>query len=272
MKKLVLLFAAVVLTAFSSNVFAQSTGTTPAPGATHSYSITPGNVASTIAWSVTKGDLTTPAGTDADISASSSATTDITWNVTTTEIGTWYYVHVLEDDGACTNEKVLPVQITASPFYLEILAANATQCYDNAVVVSLADASTVNYDHGNATLVFTVTPQGLSSNYSGYSFDIGIAFGGYAGLDASNVSVSANASISSGTVTVTDNAAVTITYVVDNTNTFTNGSDVDAQDYSATVTISGGETSNGVSDNGADGTYNDATSVARPNTSGISTN
>ena len=271
MKKLVFLFAAVLLTAISANVFAQSTGTTPAPGATHEYSITPGNGSNTITWSVTKNDLTTSAGADATISASSSATTNITWAAGLT-VGDWYYVHVIEDDGSCTNEKVLPVQIKASPFYLTLAATNATQCYDDAVVVSLADAATINYDHGNATLVFTVTPNGLSTSYTGYSFDVAMAFGAYTGLDASNVSVSANASISSGTVTVSDNAAVTITYVVDNTTTFTNASAANAQDYTATVTISGGETSNGVSDNADDGTYVDATDVARPNTSGISTN
>lgn len=271
MKKLVLLFAAAVLTAISANVYAQSTGTTPAPGATHQYSITPGDGANTVTWSVTKADLTTSAGADATISASGSAITNITWADDVT-VGDWYYVHVIEDDGSCTNEKVLPVQVTASPFYLQIAAANDAQCYDGAVTVSLADASTINYDHGNATLVFTVTPNGLTSSYSGYSFDASIAFGSYANLDASNVSVSANASISSGTVTVSDNNAVTITYVVDNTNTFTNSSTIDAQDYTATVSISNGEAINGVDDNGSDGTYEDATDVARPNTSGISTN
>jgi hypothetical protein len=271
MKKLFILLAVVTLTAMSANVFAQSSGISPAPGATHEYSITPGNIGSTITWSVTKGDLTTDAGADAIISDDDAAITNITWAAGLT-VDDMYYVHVVESDGTCTNEKVLPVQITASPFYLEIAAANATQCYDGTVVVSLADASTINYDHGNATLEFTVTPFELSSSYSGYSFDIDLDFGAYTGLDASNVSVSTNASISGGTVTVADNAAVTITYVVDNTNIFNNGSAVDAQDFTATATISGGEASNGVDDNGTDGTYTDATDVSRPNTSGISTN
>ncbi|WP_347839186.1 hypothetical protein [uncultured Draconibacterium sp.] len=271
MKKLIFLFAAVLLTAISANVFAQSTGETPAPGATHEYSITPGNVANTIAWTVLEDDLTTVAA-GVTVASASSATTDITWGAGLT-VGDWYYVQVVETDGGgCSNTKVLPVQITASPFYLEIIAANATQCYDGAVVVSLADPSTVNYDHGNATIEFTVTPYDFSTSYTGYSFDIDLDFGAFTGLDASNVSVSANASIAGGTVTVTDNAAVTITYVVDNTNTYDNSSAVDAQDYTGTATISNGETSNGVADNGADGTYVDATDVGRPNTSGISTN
>ncbi|MBW6536829.1 MAG: hypothetical protein K0B11_17610, partial [Mariniphaga sp.] len=266
------LLAAVALTAMSAKVFAQSTGTTPAPGTTHEYFITDNSASgNTVLWTVTKGDLETTAGPDAVIDAATSYSTDITW-ATGLTVGDWYYVHVVESDGTCTNEKVLPVQITASPFYLTLAAANATQCYDDAVVVSLADPSTINYDHGNATIVFTVTPFELSSSYSGYSFDINLDFGAYTGLDASNVSVSLNASISGGTVTVADNAAVTITYVVDNTNLFDNGSAVNAQDFTATATISNGEASNGVDDNGIDGTYTDSTDVSRPNTSGISTN
>jgi len=272
MKKLVLLFAAVLFAAISANLYAQSTGTTPAPGATHEYTITPGDAGNTITWSVTKGNLTTDAGADANILSSSAATTDIKWNVSTAEIGTWYYVHVLEDDGTCTNEKVLPVQITASPFYLDIAAANATQCYDAAVVVSLVNPSTVNYDHGTATINFTVTPHNLSASYTGYTFDLALAVP--AGFDYTTTppTFSSNASWDGTTVTVTDNSLVTISFAVDNTNTYDNGSAANAQDFTATASVSGGLSSNGVSDNGSDGTYNDATDVARPNTSGISTN
>ena len=269
MKKLVFLLAAVLLTAMSVNIFAQSTGTAPSPGATHSYSITPGNAGNTLLWTVTKGNLTTSAGTDAVISSAATATTDITW-APTVAVGDWYYVHILETDGAsCSNEKVLPVQITASPFFLDIVAANATDCYDGAVVVSLANASTPNYDHGNTTIVFTVTPTGLSSSYTGYSFDLSLAVpAGFTSTPAFSV----NASITGSTVTVTNNAAVTITYTVDNTNVYTNASAANAQDYTATATISGGKAINGVSDNNTDGTYTDATDVSRPNTSGITTN
>ena len=268
MKKLVFLFAAVLFTAISVNVFAQSTGTTPAPGATHSYTVTPGNGSNTLLWTVTKGNLTTSAGTDAVISSAATATTDITW-APTVVVGDWYYVHILETDGAsCSNEKVLPVQITASPFNLTLAAANATDCYDGAVVVSLADPSTPNYDHGNTTIVFTVTPTGLSGSYSGYSFDLGLTVPlGFTSTPA----FSANASLTGSTVTVTNNAAVTITYTVDNTNVYTNASAANAQNYTATATITGGKAINGVSDNNG-GTYTDGTAVSRPNTSGITTN
>jgi len=268
MKNLVLLFAAVVLTAINANIFAQSTGTAPAPGAKHSYSITDNG--NTMLWTVTKGDLTTPALTDAVISSNAAAATDITWAATVTP-GDWYYVHVVETAAGCSNEKVLPVQITASPFYLTLLASNATQCYDNAVVVSLANPSTPNYDHGKTTIEFTVTPTGLSSSYAGYSFDLSLAVPANFDYTTTPVTFSANASITGSTVTVTDNAAVTITYTVDNTNVYTNASAANAQNYTATATISGGKAINGVSDN-TGGTYTDDTAVSRPNTTGISTN
>jgi len=267
MKKLVLIFAAVLLTAISSNLFAQSTGTTPAPGATHSYSITDNG--NTMTWSVTKGDLTTGAGSDAVLSSTIGASINITW-ATTVNPTDWYYVHVIEDDGSCTNEKVLPVQITASPFFLTIDAANATQCYDGAVTVSLADPSTPNYNHGDATIIFTVTPTGLSSSYSGYTFDL-TALDVPSGFNATPAFSSNVTSSTGGAIVVNDNLAVTITYTVDNTNVYTNASAANAQDYTATAVISNGKADNGVGDNG-NGTYTDATNVARPNTSGISTN
>ncbi|HPF50265.1 MAG TPA: hypothetical protein PK335_01760 [Draconibacterium sp.] len=276
MKKLVFLITAIVLTAMSAKTFAQSTGIAPAPGATHEYTITPGNSGNTILWTVTKGNLFTDAGAEAVISTDDAATTDIRWNVTSAEIGTWYYVHVVETEGlgatACSNEKVLPVQITASPFYLDIAAANATQCYDAAVVVSLVDPSTVNYDHGTATIDFTVTPHNLSASYTGYTFDLALAVP--AGFDYMTTppTFSSNASWDGTTVTVTDNSLVTISFAVDNTNTYDNSSAANAQNFTATASVSEGVTINGVSDNGADGTYNDATDVARPNTSGIGYN
>jgi hypothetical protein len=273
MKKLLFLSIAALFSLVSAHVFGQSTGSKPAPGATHNYSITPGSGTNTITWWVTKGDLVTTT-TNAVISNSSASSTDITW-ATGVIPGDWYYVHVLEENQqtSCSNQKVLPVQIIASPFYLTLAANAQNQCYDGAVSVSIDsnDPSVIKYDHGKATVKFTVTPSGLTNSYSGYSFSIALAFGGYTGLDASNVSVSSNASISNGTVTVSDNEAVTITYEVKNTNIFNNGAAVDAQDFTATATISGGIAKNGVSDNG-NTAHNDATNVARPHTSGIQFN
>ena len=276
MKKLFIFLAAVTLTAMSAKVFAQSTGETPSPGATHSYFITPGDAGNTFLWSVTKADLTTDAGTDAIISDDDAATTDITWADDLT-LGDWYYVHILETDGdGCSNEKVLPVQITASPFYLTLAAANAEQCYDGAVTVSLDLTDPNNpiplYDHGNATIGFTVNPTGLSDSYEGYSFDLSIVVpDGYNATPTFSENVT---DFTGGVVTTDDNEVVTITYTVDNTNIYNNDTDEDgvAADFTATATIANGKAVNGVSDNNSDGNYEDETAVSRPHTSGIGTN
>ena len=269
MKKLFTLLSLLALLSLSTNVFAQgSTGTTPAPGAKHQYSVTDNG--NTYTWSVTKGNLTTPADADAVLSSTSGATIDITW-ATSVTVGDWYYVHVIEADGACTNEKVLPVQITASPFYLVIAASSPTQCYDDPVEVSL-DGTSPQYNHGKATIVYTVTPSGLSDSYSGYTFDLSIAF------NQSNVAgtptvTSGNGSISGGTVTVSDNSAVTISFETTNSNINNNTTDADgtAANITATATISQGVAANGVSDNGT-GAKDDTTAVSRPATTTISTN
>lgn len=268
MKKLLIL-SVFALVLFTSNVvFGQSTGTAPSPGAKHNYTVTT-HAGSTYLWTVTKGNLTTAAGTDAVISSNATPGTDITWAAGVT-VGTWYYVHLLETDAdGCSNEKVLPVQITASPFTLALAAAKATSCYNGAVSVSL-NGNDVQYDHGNTTVVYTVTPSGLSNSYAGYSFNLNLTVPtGY----TPTVAFSANASISAGVVTVTDNAAVTITYTIDNTNVYTNSNDADgtAADFVATAAISAGKTINGVSDNET-GVDNGATSVSRPHTTGIQTN
>ena len=267
MKKLLILsvFALLVM---SANVMGQSTGTTPAPGATHSYVVT-AHGGSTYLWSVTKTTLAATAGTDAVISSPATPTTNITWASSVT-VGTWYYVHLLETDASgCSNEKVLPVQITASPFTLDLAAAKATSCYNGAVTVSLSGTD-VQYYHGKTTVVFTVTPSGLSSSYSGYNFNLNLTV---PALYTSTVAFSANASIAAGVVTVTNNAAVTITYTIDNTNVYTNANDAagTGADFTATATISAAKTSNGVSDNET-GVDNGSTSVSRPHTTGITTN
>lgn len=268
MKKLLIL-SVFALVLFTSNVvFGQSTGTAPSPGAKHSYSVTT-HSGSTYAWTVTKSDLATAAGADALVGSSATSTTDITWAAGVT-VGTWYYVHLLETDAdGCSNEKVLPVHITASPFTLALAAAKATSCYNGAVSVSL-NGNDVQYDHGNTTVVYTVTPSGLSGSYSGYSFDLSLTVPtGY----TSTPTFSSNGSISGNKVTVTDNALVTITYTIDNTNVYTNSTDAagTAADFVATAAISAGKAINGVSDNES-GVDNGATSVSRPHTTGIQTN
>jgi hypothetical protein len=270
MKKLVFLFVAVLLTAMSANVFAQSTGTNPAPGAKHNYLITPGNTTNGFQWTVFEDDFSTVA-TIATVATPTLAATDITWASTVT-VGDWYYVQVVETDGdGCSNTKVLPVQITESDFTLTLAATNPTACYQNAVSVSIVNNAPV-YSHGAAEIEFTVTPGAslAASNYDGYTFNLGITVP--TGYNATPSFSSNVTDFTSGVVTVDDNALVTITYTVNNTNTYNNSSAPNAQDYTATVTITNGKTINGVSENDTDNDNTDATDVSRPNTSGITTN
>lgn len=270
MKKSIVLLAMVLLTAMSVEVMAQSSGTNPAPGATHSYFITPGNTDNAIQWTVFQEDFSTEA-TDVVVESANSGTTNITWPSTASPED-WYYVQVVETDSeGCSNTKVLPVQITESDFYLTLAAANATACYNNAVSVSIVSNAPV-YDHGTATVEFTVTPANLSGSYTGYAFDLELNVPD--GFDYTTTSpvFSSNASWDGTTVTVTDNNFVTVSFVVDNTNTYDNSSASDAQNFTATASISNGVTANGVSENDSDNDNSDSTQVARPNTSGIGTN
>ena len=273
MKKLIFLFAAVFLTAISANVFAQNTGTTPTPGSTFTYDVTDNG--NTFAWTVTKGDLTTDGSGDVTFNPLSAdgASVDITWAAGLNE-GDVYYVHVVETDGnSCSNEKVLKVIITASLFYLDITANQTDACYDGAVAVSLDGSGDPEYDHGDATLTYTVTPTGLGTS-TGYSFNIAETFTPATGFSSVPTVTSGNGSIASGVVTVTDANAVTIQFVVTNGNTYDNTTDAagTVADFNQQIDISNGETSHGVPDNGTNGTYTDNTDVARPHTATIGTN
>ena len=270
MKKLFSLVCLVVLLGVSVNVMGQSTGTAPAPGATHSYSITP-NGSNTYAWMVTLNDMTTDAGVAAVKSSNAGASITITWASNLVPSTDVYYVHVKETNGSCTNEKVMPVKIAASTFYVTIAAATPTDCWDNDVIVvptGTAAAPTVEYNHGNATIVYTVTPTGTSTAHTGYTFTIALP------LDVvftATPVTSANASIAAGVVTVTDNAPVTITYTVSRTN-LTDGTDAagDEADVTAIATVSSG-LYNGIADNGTT-PKSGQTIVSRPHTTKITTN
>ena len=272
MKRLVLFFAAVLFTAISANLFAQNSGTTPTPGSTWEYSVFDNS--NDYAWSVTVGNLTTDAGTDAVITQVSNAPTiTIEWASTVT-VGVWYYVHVVEDDGTCTNHKVLPVQITASQFYLSIAANKTDTCYNNAVVVTL-DGNTPKYNHGTATALYTVTPTGMGTA-TGYSFNITELFTpSSAGLSSVPSVTSGSGSVdpNTGVVTVTDANAVTLTFVITNTTLYDNTSDAAgiAADFNQKITHSGGINSHNITDN-LTGSADANTNVARPHTTTIGSN
>ncbi len=272
MKKLLILSVFALFAFASANVFGQNTGVTPTAGSTFTYSVTnhPGN---SYAWSVTKSTLG-GATTDATIGSADQATTTITW-ASSVAVNDIYYVHLIETDAKlCSNQKVLKVTISASQFFLAIAAGlSSPACYDGAVVVSLVSGDP-RYNHGKATVSYTVTPTGLGSATS-YKFNLADILSKTTNFASVPTITSGNGSIASGVVSVTNTAAVTIQYVVTNSNLYDNTSDASgtSANFTQTVNISGGVTNLGVpSNSAAPGVYTDHTDVARPATTGITTN
>jgi len=267
MKKLLFL-SVLALVLFSAKVNAQSTGIAPFPGASHPYSIT-ANGTDTYVWSVTKTTLAGTSGLDATITNGTTATATILWGAGLTP-GDIYYVHVVESNGSCTNEKVMKVTIHANDFKL-VASAVATSCYNAGVAVSLDGGGEPVYTHGAATLKYTITASGVSGTEA-WSFN-------YANLLPSGVSAAAptvsvgTGTVSGTTINVTTGTSVELTFVVTNANTYNNTSDSagDKANYTSTVQISLGKTAKGVVENGK-GTYSANTVVDRPHTTGIQTN
>lgn len=269
MKKLLILSIFALFAFVSVKVNAQSTGIAPFPGATHPYSVT-ATGGNTYAWTVTKGDLTTSAGDDATITDGTTAASTILWaaDLVANDV---YYVHLVETNGLCSNQKVLKVTIHANDFELAIANVVATSCYDAPVVISLDGSGEPVYDHGNATLKYTITASGVSGTEA-WSFN-------YANLLPSGVTAAAptvtngTATVSAPTINVTSGSSVELTFVVDNANTYTNSTDATGTmaNYTSTVNISLGRTAKGVVDN-TTGTYSANTVVDRPHTTGITTN
>lgn len=271
MKKLVLFFAAVLITAIAADLFAQGTGTAPTLGSIHEYSINGGTAVSgnSYTWSVYKGNLSTSAGTDVTIGdATAGPSVDLTWNSTATP-GVNYYVKIVEEtaDG-CQNAKVLLV-VPTNPFYLAISTAQTSPvCYANDVDVSLS-SDEPQYDHGTVDLVYTVTPNNIGTG-TGYQFDITELLSNTTNFTTS-LALSSG-SISGSTVTVSNTSAVTLTFTVTNDVSFTNTTDAagSAANIDLNVAITGGKTNQDVVDNGT-GTKNVTVEAARPTTSGITT-
>jgi hypothetical protein len=255
----------------SANVFGQSTGIAPFPGASHPYSVTV-NGSDTYVWSVTKGDLTTDAGSDATITNGNTASSTIKWAAALTPDDV-YYVHVVESNASCTNEKVLKVIIHQNDFKLDIASVVATSCYDNGVAITLDTNGDPIYTHGAATLKYTIDASGVSGTEA-WSFN-------YANILPTGVTA-ANPTISSGsatvntttkTISVSTGSSVQLTFVVTNANTYNNSSDAlgNMANYTSEVQISVGQTAKGVVENGT-GDHSASTIVDRPHTTGIQTN
>lgn len=266
MKKLFSLVCLVVLLGISANLMAQSTGIAPYPGATHTY--TSSTNVGTYLWTVTKGDLTTSAGTDAVITGNTAATASIAW-AGTVVANDVYYVHVKVTNSGCTNEKVMKVTIAANQFKLAIAATNATGCYNGDVVVSL-NATLPEYSHGTSTITYTVT---ATNNQGTWRFNYAnTAVPGY--VWGTPTVTAGTATVAGNLVTVTGGTSVTLQFVVTNNNIYNNTNDAlgSAADFTSAIQISSGQSAPGFTlvDNGQ-GTYNASTAISRPHTTTIVT-
>jgi len=267
MKNLITSFCLLVLIGISANVMAQSTGTAPFPGAKHLYSVDGGGTSTQYVWTVLDNNLAT--STDGVISASgalplTSAEVNVTWGTGLT-VGAIYYVSVVKTVSGCSNTKMLKVTITASNFSLALTTTDG--CYTNPVVLSNPGALET-YTHGAATVVYTVTPTGLSLS-QGYTFTFTPpAPVGYTpvlqGL-ASGVTQTSN------NYTVTTGVAATITYIITK-NAATTNADAPgtAANFAAPATISNGVSSLGVAGLGT-GAKSATSNISRPALSNITT-
>jgi len=284
MKKLVFLFAAVVLIAISANVWAQtspgySTGQFPFPGATHVYNVTntPG---SGYVWKIYKTDLTneiTSSIPGEGIQAFTTSTNMVTiqWAISAAPDDEYILVVEETNSAGCKNTKALPVKVTASNFDL-VVANGGNACYTNSVVVAWAGGVTpasVTYDHGVATVSYTVTASGLGATED-WTFKPNFT---YSQTDIVETTVTikdgSNNTVlpASGIYTLTGNQTATVTVVVDNNNSYNNSSAANAQDYTATMTLSDVSAETGAVEK--DATNNDdVLTVARPNTTQIGFN
>jgi hypothetical protein len=180
MKKLVLFFAAVLLTAISSNLFAQATGINPDLGGTFTYTVN-NHTGSTYAWAVydnAAGTGTDLLGAGSVVSGNSTTNSiNLTWHASS--IGNTYYVHVIETDAnSCTNHKVLAVE-PKNQFEMDIanvdntgagLPVDHSTCapditnisWNGATPVTSGNATNFSYDYGIVTFYYNVTATGIT--------------------------------------------------------------------------------------------------------------
>lgn len=192
MKKLVILFAAAVLTAMNLNVYAQGTGTAPQIGSTHQYwvngtfgSPTSGATSNYTWWiSENTADLTQPTANTSHFTVTGGATyntstsggsggngIELVWNPASA--GNTYYLVVEEDDGTCTNIKAVAIQ-PVNAFEVIFAAIDGTGAdKDNpercAPDIALsASGTTITYNYGSDEYLYKIISSGL---YSDWTFD-----------------------------------------------------------------------------------------------------
>jgi hypothetical protein len=202
MKKLVLFFAAVLLTAISSNLFAQDgTGIAPSIGSTHQYYVngTFGNPNSGAEntyyrwWiSTTPADLTNRTSLTSHFSVTANGATydtqtkgdvggtgiEIQWT-SNANINQIYYLVVQEEDvdgTSCSNMKAIAIQ-PANNFDVIFAAINAnnadaddpSRCAPD--IALSANGTTITYDYGSDSYIFKINSYGLYSDWTfNYAF------------------------------------------------------------------------------------------------------
>lgn len=196
MKKLVFLFAAVLLTAISTKTFAQGTGVAPSIGSTHQYYVngtfgspTAAGETSTYTWwiSTTPADLSTRTTLTADFTVTANGADydtptlgtaggsgiEIKWNPTAS-LSNHYYLVVQEEGAAplCTNIKAVAILPTNNfKLLFEAIASDGTTLTDDptrcpAPISLSASGATIAYNYGTDNFMFKLTAQNLYSSWS----------------------------------------------------------------------------------------------------------
>lgn len=301
MKKLVLLFVAVVVTAASTNVFAQtSTGTVPFAGATHSYWVNSDDngatqssgVGNTYSWEVLRTGGEAAATADYDFLGTNSGedifNIQIKWLAPAIADGNPYFLVVTESDGTCANKKAIQIDPT-NGFIIKIQNVDDNLVDQGAgkewcapdVTLNLADAN-IAYNYGTTILYYRVDAQGLSSDWSfNYAFteegkDTDSNVEAFYGADVASATTALDFA-NGGSINVLGGAQDVIVKVL-----ITNGTDAEGEENDHEITLTLSQFSDGsnapVSINGAaiPPNTNSAgmlqTVKARPVTTGIGTN
>ncbi len=303
MKKLALLFTAVLLTAITTNVFAQGSGTAPEVGSVHNYAVTftSGN---SYTWDVTS-DFAGNTSIDGTVVSIAPGTDNANINVTWVNPipGTTYFVHLTETGADnCTNRKVLAVT-PINNFTLDILSVELSDAdTDKGEIFEICAAdisvdgynqptNTFTYNYHKDSVFYKITASGINLNNTDWSPQFTIGHDGIAGTTVTagwstsingtyNMGLATNGSVNDIDVTTaeTTTGEIWVKVVIDNATTneglTANNIVVDlVQDPSSAVdnTNESGEDENG---NDVTSTGNDArtqTVKARPATTSIVT-
>ncbi|KOH44482.1 hypothetical protein [Sunxiuqinia dokdonensis] len=311
MKKFFTLLSLFLVMGMSANVMAQTdSGTTPFVGSEHDYSVTQ-NGTNTYLWDVTSdvAGENSVVPSVATLSATTGNSISITWVNPVVSSTTTYYVHVIENDGSCTNRKVLAVQ-PQNAFEMDIVSIDGdltplivgnkgTYCAADVAVLgwnqtnatTLSDAQDFNYDYGTTYLYYRIEAKGINlattswkpsllfSNTNVAGSDITATWGTTAPSGVGPQSGYTSFAVSTSTATEisvpTDNQYIYIEVAVDNNTTNETGNEgTSAQNIEISLTGMDGNNNgvtqiNGTSDVDDDIATNDIS--ARPNTSQITT-